>query len=307
MALADEPQLTDSPVPAESEPSPHWVDTSHRYATNSAQALAQWMDDFFGAPVRDAERADTFVRMILVDDWDQRDKHDFKFRLRGQLSLPKISERVDLFFSGEEAEQTLTEEERAQENDIGVRFNFRDSKRTRIDATISARSGPALLPGVRFRYQQPITDNSWARFTQRLQYHTADGYRSLTNFDFNRKLDERSLLRWGGRLRYREDNEFWDWNTGLSYRRWLEDHEDFPSALEYYVALSGRDDPRSFNTNYRVGMLYRRQFFRKYLFLEVEPNYNWRRDTFEEDREGVLGIVFRLEVMLDDDLVRARR
>jgi hypothetical protein len=300
-------ELSESPVPADDEVSPHWVDTSHQYATNRAQALAQWMDDFFGAPVRDAERADTFLRMIFLDDWDQRDGHDPKVRLRGQLSLPKLSERVDLFFSGEESEQTLTEEERSQENDIGLRFNFRDSKRTRFDATISARTGPALLPGVRFRYQQPISDRSWARFTQRLQYHTSDGYRSLTNFDFNRLLDERSLLRWGGRLRYREDREFWDWNTGITYRRWFEDHEDFPSALEYYVAMSGRNEPEPFATNYRVGVLYRRQFFRKFLFLEVEPNYNFRRDIFEEKREGVLGIVFRLEVMLDDDLVRARR
>lgn len=285
-------------------PAKHWVDSSHEYATNRAQALAQWMDDFFGAQVRDAERADSFVRAILIDDWDQRDGHDPKLRLRGQLSLPKISERVDLIFSGEEAEQTLTEEERAQENDVGVRFNVRDGKRTRVDATLSLRAGPAILPGVRLRYQQPITDNSWARFTQRFQYHSSDGYRSLTNFDLNRAIGEQSLLRWGGRLRYREDKEFWDWNTGLTYRHWFGDHEDFPSAVEYYIAMSGRNEPEVFSTNYRVGMLYRKQFFRRFLYYEIEPNYNWRRDTFEQRREGVLGIVFRLEVMLDDDLIR---
>ncbi|GAB5414956.1 MAG: hypothetical protein Cons2KO_25590 [Congregibacter sp.] len=285
-------------------PAKHWVDSSHEYATNRAQALAQWMDDFFGAQVRDAERADSFVRAILIDDWDQRDGHDPKLRLRGQLSLPKISERVDLIFSGEEAEQTLTEEERAQENDVGVRFNVRDGKRTRVDATLSLRAGPAILPGVRLRYQQPITDNSWARFTQRFQYHSSDGYRSLTNFDLNRAIGEQSLLRWGGRLRYREDKEFWDWNTGLTYRHWFGDHADFPSAVEYYIAMSGRNEPEVFSTNYRVGMLYRKQFFRRFLYYEIEPNYNWRRDTFEERREGVLGVVFRLEVMLDDDLIR---
>lgn len=286
---------------------PHWVDSSHAYATNQAQALAQWMDDFFGAEVRDAERANSFVRTILIDDWDERDGHDFKVRLRGQVNLPKISERVDLIFSGEESEQTLTEEERSQENDVGVRFNFRDSARSRLDATLSLRSGPALLPGVRYRYQQPITDNSWGRFTQRLQYHTEDGYRSLSNVDLNLLVSERSLLRWSGRVRYREDKEFWDWNTGITYRRWLRDHEKFPSAIEYYVAMSGRDDPESFSTNYRIGVLYRQQFFREFLFYEIEPSYNWRRDTFEEKREGVLGIVLRLEIMLDEGLVRGKR
>ena len=309
--VAQEPSdsaLDETVIYATEGEKPHWVDTSHEYATNRAQAMVQWMDDFFGAEVRDAERADTFLRTILVDSWDERDGHDPTVRLRGQISLPKVSERVDLFFSGEESEQTLTEEERAQENDVGVRFNFRDGRRTRLDATLSVRSGPALLPGVRFRYQQPITENSWGRVTQRLQYHTEDGVRSLTNFDVNRRLSGSSLLRWGGRLRWREETEFWDWNTGLTYRRWIDDHVDFPSAVEYFVTLSGRDKPETFETNYRVGMLYRKQFFREFLFFEVEPSYNWRRDTFEEEREGVLQVVLRLEVMLDDDLVaRSRR
>ncbi|MFT7287850.1 MAG: hypothetical protein ACI87W_001965 [Halieaceae bacterium] len=281
-----------------------WVDRGHEYATNRAQGLAQWMDDFFGAPVQDAERADSFVRAIFLDNWESDDGHDLKLRLRGQISLPKISERVDLVFSGEESEQTLTEAERAQEDDIGVRFNFSDGKRTRVDATLSVRSGPSILPGVRFRYQQPISENIWGRFTQRLQYHTDDGFRSLTNIDLNRRLDERSLLRWGGRMRYEEDKGFWDWNTGVTYRRWIGDHERYPSAIEYFVSLSGRDDPEVFNNNYRVGFLYRKQFFRDFLYYELEPSYNWRRDEYGDVHSGVWGLVLRLEVMLDRDLVR---
>ena len=288
-------------------PRPHWVDTSHEYATNKTQALVQWMDDFFGAPIRDAERADSFVRAIAIDDWDQRDRHDLRLRIRGQISLPKTSERVDLVFSGEESEQTLSEEERASESDVGVRLNVRDGKRTRLDATVNVRSGPALLPGVRYRYQLPFSDGSWARFTQRLQYHTNDGYRALTNFDLNRAIDDHSVLRWGGRLRYREDREYWDLNTGITYRRWLDDHDAYPSALEYYIAISARDQPETFATNYRVGVLWRKHFFRDYLFFEIEPNYNWRRDEFEDRREGVFGIVLRLEIMLDDDLVASAR
>ena len=309
LALADDvgPAASEEPIEPNGEQKSTWIDASHEYATNRAQALAQWMDDFFGAQVVDSERADSFVRAIVADDWDELDGHDLKMRLRGQVSLPKISERVDLFFSGEEAEQTLTEDEREQESDVGVRLNFRDSKRTRIDATLSVRSGPALLPGVRFRYQQPISDNSWGRVTQRLEYHTDDGYRSRTNFDLNRALDDKRLLRWGGRIRYREDREYWDWNTGVTYRTALEDHSKYPSAVEYFIAMSGRNEPNTFATNYRVGVLYRKQFMREFLFVELEPSYNWRRDEYEDERQGVLGIVLRLEVMLDEDLVRRNR
>ena len=309
LALADDvgPAVSEEPIEPNGKQTGTWIDASHEYATNRAQALAQWMDDFFGAQVADSERADSFVRAIVADDWDELDGHDLKMRLRGQVSLPKISERVDLFFSGEEAEQTLTEDEREQESDVGVRLNFRDGKRTRIDATLSVRSGPALLPGVRFRYQQPISDNSWGRVTQRLEYHTDDGYRSRTNFDLNRALDDKRLLRWGGRIRYREDREYWDWNTGITYRTALEDHSKYPSAVEYFIAMSGRNEPNTFATNYRVGVLYRKQFMREFLFVELEPSYNWRRDEYEDERQGALGIVLRLEVMLDEDLVRRNR
>jgi len=286
---------------------PHWVDDGHAFATNRAQALAQWLDDFFGAEVRDAERVDTFIRLIGVDNWDERDGHDPTVRVRGQLNLPKISERLDLIFSGEENEQTLTEDERSRENDVGLRFNVQDDDRLRLDATLSVRSNLALLPGLRARYQQPLSDDSWYRLTQRIQYDTSDGYRALSNIDVNHYLDEHSLLRWGARLRYQEDKGFWDWNSGITWRRWLDDHQRFPSAVEVYLSLSGRDDPQPFNSNYRVGVLFRQQFFRDYLFYEVEPNFDWRQDRRRDGREGVWGIVLRVEMMLDDDLIRRRR
>lgn len=312
LAAADEPSprlASEEIVPEETEAAPErtWVDSSHAYATNRAQGLAQWMDDFFGIEIRDAERADSFIRVIGSDDWNDRDGHDVAVRLRGQVDLPKISERVDLVFSGEENEQTLSESELAKASDVGLRVNFRDSDRLRFDATLSARSGPALLPGLRFRYQQPLSDTTWGRVTQRLQYHTSDGYRAITNLDLNHLQSEQSMIRWGSRLRYEEDSGFWDWNTGLSYRRWLKDHRQFPSAIETFFSVGGRDDPEPFISSYRVGVLFRRQFLRRFLYYEIEPNYEWRKQFRGDRRRGVWGAVLRLEIMLDEDLARRGR
>lgn len=278
-----------------------WVDKSHSYAFNRSQDLAQWMDDFFGVPVQDAERAESFARIILMDDWTGREGHRIKARIRGQIQLPKVSERLDLLFSGEETEQGLTEEQRSQDDSLSLRFNVSETSKTRVDLTASIRSGPALLPGVRFRHQNAITDNSSYRFTQRLQYHTDDGYRSTTNLDLNRYMSEKSSVRWGNRLRYREENQFWEWSTSLAYRIWLGDHNHHPSAMEYFVSASGIDEPEVFTRNYRLGVLYRKRFYRDFLYYELEPSYNFRRDEFDEKRKGVWGFVVRLEVMLERD------
>jgi hypothetical protein len=283
---------------------PSWIDRQHAIATNRAQALAQWTDSFFGAPVQDAERADTFVRVIVADEWDRKDGHDFRARLRGQVNLPAISKRMDLVFAGAEAEDDVAVNEPSRSETAGLRLNVTDNKRVRFDATLSASSGPALVPGVRFRYQDAITDNSWYRFRQRYQYNTDRGHILISDLGLNRYMGEGSLLRWNGRLRYRDDRETWDWSQRIPFRQWLEDHERFPGAVEYYVSWGGNDDPEFRTADFRFGFLFRRQWLRPFLYYEIEPNYALRQDEIEEKRKWYPGITLRLEVMLDDDLVR---
>ena len=87
----------------------NWVDESHAYATNQAQALTEWMDAFFGDPEYDAEQAESLLRLELANEWDEEDGNDFSVRLRGKVQLPKISRRLNLVFAGEERTRALNE------------------------------------------------------------------------------------------------------------------------------------------------------------------------------------------------------
>jgi len=283
---------------------PSWVDDAHANATNRAEALAQWTDAFFGAPALDAERTDTFLRFIVGDDWNRKDGHDLKVRARGQVQLPRISRRLHLVFEGEPDDENLAgEDSTSRSEDAGFRLNVRNRKRGRIDATLSASSS-GLVPGVRLRYQDELSDNSWYRATQRFQYDTGDGGRSISQLGMYRYLDEGSMLQLHGRIRYREDRGFWDWRGSLVYRRWLNDHEKYPSAIQYFIGWGGDTNPELETRNFRFGVLYRKQWRRPWLYYEIEPNYALRKDTEEETRKWYPGIVLRLEVMLDRDLIR---
>ncbi len=59
-----------------------------------------------------------------------------------------------------------------------------------------------------------------------------------------------------------------------------------------------------YTKNYKLGFLFRRQVYRKFLFIELEPAYNYRRREFEDTRGGVWSLVFRLEIALERDLRR---
>jgi hypothetical protein len=87
-------------------------------------------------------------------------------------------------------------------------------------------------------------------------------------------------------------------------RQWLNDHEQYPSALQYFIGWGGNTDPELATRNFRLGVLFRKQWLRPYLYYEIEPNLTLRKDTFEEKRKWFPGIVLRLEVMLDDDLMQ---
>ena len=58
--------------------------------------------------------------------------------------------------------------------------------------------------------------------------------------------------------------------------------------------------------NYQLGVLFRRQVYRNYLFLEVEPAYNYRKENEDAKRQFGWSIALRLQVALERDLTRKK-
>ena len=97
-----------------------------------------------------------------------------------------------------------------------------------------------------------------------------------------------------------------EWRTRLALRQRLAPEARRPIAVTYFGAISGETRPEKFEKNYRVGFRWRRQVYRDFLFLELEPAYNYRRKEFEDERKSVWSMVVRLEIALQRDLVRNR-
>ena len=282
----------------------NWVDTSHAYATNQAQALTQWMDDFFGDTVNDLEQAESFMRLQFIDDWDGEDGHNFKVRARGKVQLPKISKRLDLVFSGEENEH-LDEDERREEDSVSLQYNLGDGKKSRFDLTLGFSSNE-LRPGVRYRNEGLIGDVSSYRFLERLQYQDKEGLFSTTQLDLYRAMDNDDLLRWSGRIKYGQESDGMEWRSKWSLsQRYLEDTKR-PIATNTFLTINGVTQRESFTKNYKLGFLFRRQVYRDFLFIELEPAYHYRRREYEDNRSSVWSLVVRLEIALEKDLRRVR-
>ncbi len=282
----------------------NWVDSSHAYATDQAQALTEWMDDFFGDPNYDIEKADSLVRLEWVNDWDEEENYNTKLRLRGKLQLPRISKRLNLVFSGEDGD-ALSEDERDNADLVGLLYNVAERKRSRLDLTLGfTADGPR--PGVRYRNQGPITERFRYRYTQRIQYETDDGFYTTGQINLDHALSENNLIRWSNRAIYGEETRGTEWRTRLSLSRRIKPlRKKHHLVISYFGAINGITDP-SYTKNYRLGMLFRRQVYRQYLFAELEPSYNFRRNNVDADRNGVWKVVVRFEIALQRDLRRLK-
>jgi hypothetical protein len=286
-----------------SESADGWVEGGHRYAARKADEMTQWVDNFFGNDERDLEQAYSRLRLRTIYDWDDRLDNEIKVRLGGKVSLPQISERLDLVFRGEDMDGFNDRGvEDADEDRIGLQYEVgpEDRRNGRFKLTVGfGSSGPK--PGVKYVYQDALAEDVSFRFTQRFTYDLGDGGYGSSRFVVDKALRERELIRAYTRFLYGEKTEGTEWSTSLSYARGWEGEGGRVGASWLYVGADGQTEPYDFVKNYKVGMRIRRQAYKDFLFWEIEPSYNWRIDEPYFDREGAWRIELRLEFLLFDN------
>lgn len=289
-------------------PEENWVDDSHSYATEQAQALTEWMDNYFGEPNYELEAAESFLRLDFSTDWDQDDGNNNQIRLRGKLQLPKLSKRLNLVFSDESGDEFDPDRsERQLDDNVGLVYEVTESNRSRFDLTAGLKWF-GVRPGVRYRFQDSFSDLYSYRLTQRIQWETDEGFYSTSQAELNRAMGENTFLRWNNRVVYGEETKGTEWVTRLSLferRRTLSRKQKV--GINYFAAVNGVTDPESYVRNYRMGVLFRRQVYRKFLFLEIEPAYNYRKRDPDDKRQFAWSIGLTLQVALERDLARKKK
>ncbi len=302
---SDDPPLESEALEATSpevlEDDANWIDTSHAYATDQAQALTEWMDDFFGDPNYDLEEAESQIRLQWRNSWDEKDNYNTKLKLRGKLQLPKVSQRLNLVFSGDDGDNVVADERNTTEDSAGLLYNVDDRNHSRLDLTLNANTN-GLRPGVRYSNKGSIAEQSYYSYTQRLEYEDDEGFFTTGQLNLDYALDESQLIRWSNRIIYGEETLGAEWRSVLSLsRRKSSEINGDQRVLSYYMGMERFSDP-SLVENYRVGAVLRRQVYRKFLFVELEQSYNFRKRIEDENRDGAWNVILRLEIKLEKDL-----
>jgi hypothetical protein len=273
-----------------------WVDDSYEYVTSRTDSLAVWLDSFFGTPTADLDSADSILRLRFESEWDQDDGVEQKVRVRGKLDLPAWDRRLSLVFSeDDEDREALVPNSAAADDDVGLQYQLSRRERSRLYFTVGSNSSLDLKAALRYRYVYPIGENWRARFDERIYYKQDEGFGAITRGDLDYRVNDNRIVRWNNQVEYGEETEGLEWGTRLSYQLRLNEKE----ALSYFAGVSGETDPEFLDKGYSLGLSYRRNIFRRWIFIEVEPSQQWRKDAPGESRQSVSVLTLRLEFTED--------
>jgi len=276
-----------------------WLDRTQSAASSSTNALAGQIDRFFGVQRSDIEAAYSSWRLTSNQSWNSQDHIDAGMRLRGKLYLPRVNERVSLIFAEEDGDGTTYQPQNAasvaseESTRINLELNVANKEAHRLFFRVGARSGLKGRVSMRYRYEPTTAKRTINRYTQAVYFKDGDGFGTFSRYQLDHALNESSLLRWTNDLRLEESFNGAEYTTALEFLT-LRDNE---TALSWYTRVNGETRP-DYVVSYDLGLRYRRNIYREWLYMELEPGFTWRKDAYALPRQGIPYIFLRLEMAI---------
>lgn len=286
-----------------------WVDRTHARVEKELFDYVVWLDRFFGNErLGVTEPPESFLRWINEARWDQEKHFSFRSTFRASLRLPRLKKRFRIVFSGETRGDptALTAEDPGNPGlDIGSRvrtgstelvYDVYRARRTSLDlgAGVRVKIPPDAFIRTRFQHYRPVALDALARYTAIAYWDARDGFGESNRVDLERWLALLTLLRWSNTLDVTQKNHGWTWGSELSLLQKISPK----TAVTLAGGVTGATKPTWSPQNYRILSRYRRNAFRKWFFLEFEPDVHWPRKP-DGSRKSVWGATLRAEILFN--------
>lgn len=292
-----------------------WLDQVHDYVDRKLCQPAVWFDDFFGNDlVLEDVRPTMLVSLRNSARWTDGQGVDLigHYRIRYRLpQMEKLLKKAKFYIISESPADKFTTqpgkpvdpgvdpETGVRKPIIGVRVDFFTWLRSLVSIDTGIKVRVPLDPFVRMRYQytKPLGEAYLVRFTETLLYRYVEHFTETSQFDLERKMTTFTLIRWSNYVTYAEGTAGITWNTGISLLTQLSPK----SAISYDTNMWGVNHPAWHTQNYRVGIKYRKNFYRPWLFFELEPEVTWPKDAsqtgYTSQKSHVYAFMATLEIL----------
>jgi len=301
------PAADNAAVPAFPAADNGWVDRTHARIEREMFDTVVWFDRFFGDErMLVTEQPKSFLRWMNDLRWDEEEGFTFRTTARASLRLPRLNKRWRIVISGETRgdPNAVTPEDpgnpglvtgsRVRTGSTELIYELLRTPRSTLDVGTGVRVKipPDAFVRTRFQYVRPLSLNTLGRFTATAFWDAQDGFGESNQLDLEYRLAPPTLLRWSNSLEITQESDGWTWGTDLTLLHKLSPK----SAITFAAGASVSTRPAWIAQDYRILARYRRNVWRKWLFLEGEPDIHWPRKE-NESRKTVWGATLRAEIL----------
>lgn len=286
-----------------------WLDRIHALVQDKTCEPAVWFDNFFGRDhVLLDLRPGTFIKLRnaarLTEGFNVSYVGDFyltldlpkldRFLRKARLYVESGSE-IDKFTAqpGQPLQPGINRTTGVRQPVVGVRVDpyIKPQSLVSLDSGIKINRQPDAFIRMRYQYSKAFGEMYLIRFSEIVMWQAVEHLSNTSQLDFERIITTFTLVRWGNSVTYIDDTPGVTWNTGISFVTQLTPM----SAISFDTSMWGVNDPVWTIQNYRVGSLYRLNFYRPWLFFEIAPEVTWPEDESGQ-RNPAYALMSTLEI-----------
>ena len=266
------------------------IDKTFAYLNTKFCQPAIWFDSFFvDDRIEDDARAGTVIRWY--NDFSSYEKEGFKYQanVNARLNLPGVNKKLKLILdsTGEDDPFSfIRSPDDDKDTDISLRYDWLVKNRSSFN--IKASIKPKIE--ARYRYTHPISESTITRLTQKL-YQEKNVTGESTEFDIEHSFNDNFLLRWSAAFQYETKDNGWELGSGLQLYQYISDKQ----AISYQAHIHSVDKPYHYVDSASIGLTYRQNVARDWLFLSFTPEYSWSQED-DDDAERINQIVLTFTV-----------
>lgn len=275
------------------------LDDAYALINKDMYERSLWIDNFFGDDRLEAEGpSGFFMRWKTELSLSNKEDAQLKRRISLNFKLPKTTKKLRVVFTTEEEDRlddfnaNRSGNYHTTEDNLKLRYNFTDKLKKNFSADVNFWK-------IKFRYRHDfkMKNEKLFRITQTATFDHDDGFEESTELDLEKRISDKSFIRFSGGGKYIDEENKFEWGAAASYYR----QGTLNEGISIDIGISGDNRAETTYNAYKIGSRYRRNFFRPWLFFEVEPEFihSYIEDTLDHQNE--LKITFRIEVLFSQE------
>lgn len=269
---AEEPESNSIPI----------LDSAQNLFGRNVNTVANRLDLFFADQRADDELARSRLRIRQKYEVRERALMTDDFQIRFNIRLPRLEEKFKFELeSTKKKKEEKKKEAKAGETSELAQNELNKNWQFRADIGVNASIPPKIFSRARLR-KNMTSGEVIHRFVEEVAWYSDRDWEEQTTFDSDLSLNEDTLLRFRNTSDWKVTRKDYKTSHGPVILHRLSDND----ALSYGANLSTIVDDSWYVDNYRIGVTYRRNLYKHWLYADVTPGldfpkiWSFRRTPF---------------------------